>query len=478
MKRNFHNEWLGEIMSTVAKLPGSKQCAYSIGQLGWSILINIVNLQLVYFYIPPADSGLKSFIPQVVFLVVLNTLTLLAASGRLFDAITDPWIANLSDNWKSDKGRRIPFLKAGAFPAALFCVLIFIPISQDAGWINVAWLFLTQIMFYLFLTVYVTPYFALIPELGHTSNEKLNLSTWISITYALGIVIASQVPVFAGIFETILGISDPVRLTQIAIAFVAFLALLCMLVPVIFIDEKKYCRNVPSDVPLMEAVKRTFKNKNFVYYVVADFSYFMGLTIMMTGLLYYITVLLALPSSMMAVLLPLMVVTSFLFYPIVNILAKKVGKKILIIISFLFMSLVFLMNYFLGNLPIANDIQAYLLIIFYGVPLSFVSILPNAVLADIAEHDALKSGVKQEGMYFAARTLMQKFGQTFGVLVFAMLTSLGKDPGDDLGIRLSGLVGFILCAAAGIYFTKYNEKKLLNEIENMKKKEIARIMCE
>jgi len=465
-------------MTQIVKLPGSKQFAYSIGQLGWSILINIVNLQLVYFYIPPADSGLTSFIPQVVFLVVLNTLTLLAASGRLFDAITDPWVANLSDNWKGKKGRRIPFLKAGAMPAALFCVLIFIPISQEAGWLNVAWLFITQILFYLFLTVYVTPYFALIPELGHTSDEKLNLSTWISITYALGIVIASQVPVFAGIFKDILSISDPVQLTQIAIAFVASIAMLCMLVPVMFIDEKKYCKSVPSDVPLFEAVKRTFQNQHFLYYVVADFSYFMGLTIMMTGLLYYITVLLALPSSMMALLLPLMVVTSFLFYPVVNLLAKKTGKKILIVISFLFMSVVFLMNYFLGNLPIANDIQAYLLIIFYGIPLSFVSILPNAVLADIAEHDALKTGVRQEGMYFAARTLMQKFGQTFGVLVFAMLTSLGKDPGDDLGIRLSGLVGFALCVAAGLYFTKYNEKKLLAEISTMKEKERARIMCE
>ena len=72
---------------------------------------------------------------------------------------------------------------------------------------------------------------------------------------------------------------------------------------------------------------------------------------------------------------------------------------------------------------------------------------------------------------------MQKFGQTFGVLVFAMLTSLGKDPGDDLGIRLSGIVGFVLCAGAGLYFIKYNEKKLLVEIEEMKQKEISRIMC-
>ncbi|MCB0296747.1 MAG: MFS transporter, partial [Calditrichaeota bacterium] len=73
-------------MKPLPKLPLPKQLAYATGQLGWSTLINIVNLQLVYFYIPPSDAGIPGFITQAVFLVVLNTLTLIAASGRLFDA--------------------------------------------------------------------------------------------------------------------------------------------------------------------------------------------------------------------------------------------------------------------------------------------------------------------------------------------------------------------------------------------------------
>lgn len=456
-------------MSRVETLPLSKQIAYSIGQFGWSILISIVNLQLVYFYIPPESSGIPAFIPQVVFLVVLNTLTLLAASGRLFDAITDPLIANLSDKWNSVNGRRIPFLKMGAFPAAFFCVLLFVPLygEQSAG--NVAWLFVIQVLFYLFLTVYVTPYFALLPELGHSANQRLNLSTYISVTYALGIMVAAQVPGVASMFQSSFGVDDPVRALQYAIACIAFFAMLLMFVPVIAIDEKKYCLGVPADIPLLEAVKNTFRNKNFIYYVVADFTYFMGLTIMMTGLLYSITILLGLEETMMGILLPAMILVSFVFYPVVNVIAKKTGKKMLISVSFFAMSVVFFVSFFLGKLPMPNMAQAYLLIVTYAIPLAFLSILPNAVLADIAEHDGLKKGVKQEGMYFAARTLMQKFGQTFGVLVFALLTSFGKDPGDDMGIRLSGIFGGVLCLLAGLYFMKYNEKQLLEEISVMEK---------
>lgn len=454
-------------MSTLKNLSPGRQIAYALGQFGWSIIINIVGLQLVYFYIPPDNAGFPVFISQAVFFVVLNTITLIAASGRLLDAITDPLIANLSDRWKGKNGRRIPFLKAGAIPAALFCLLIFVPIVKQESFINIIWLFFMQAFFYVFLTMYVTPFFALLPELGHTAEQRLNLSTWISITYALGIMAASQIPTVANLISGMTGITNKVVALQSSIGVFCVLAIILMFIPVIFINEKEYCDAQPSDVPLIEAVKKTFENKNFIYYVTADFSYFMGLTIIMTGLLYYITVLLGLKETLMGSLLPLMIIISFIFYPAVNVLAKIVGKKILVTLSFLMMSFTFFSIFFLGQYPVDNTLQAYLLVISYSLPLSFLSILPNAVLADIAEHDALSTGIRQEGMFFAARTLMQKFGQTFGVLVFAALTSFGKDIGDDLGIRLSGLIGFALCLFAGGFFMKYNEKKLLKETKEM-----------
>ena len=450
---------------SVQRLPLGKQITYSIGQLGWSILISCINLNLVYFYIPPEGSGIQIFITQVVFLVVLNTIAILAVLGRLFDAITDPIIANLSDRWKGKRGRRIPFLMAGAFPAALFCTLMFVPIVNGESTLNIVWLFVMQVFFYLFLTVYVTPFFALLPELGHTATERLNLSTWISITYALGIMVASQVPAIGNGMSGLLGISGKAAGIQLGVGTVAFIAMLLMFVPVLTIDEKKYAEGQPSNVPLMEALKRTFRNTNFIYYVVADFSYFMGLTIIMTGLLYYITVLLGLADIMMGILLPLMIVVSFVFYPLVNIMARKFGKKILVTGAFLFMGGIFFFIFFMGKVPVSATLQAYLVVILYSIPLSFLGILPNAVLADIAEHDAQTTGIRQEGMFFAARTLMQKFGQTFGLLIFAVLTSLGKDPGNDIGIRISGLFGFGLCVLAGVYFLRYNEKKVLAEMK-------------
>ncbi len=446
-------------------LPLKVQLFYAVGQLGWSTLINIIGLQLVYFYLPPAGSGLPIFISQASFLLVLNVIAILSASGRLIDAITDPLFASWSDRSTNPRGRRIPFMKWGALPAALFCVLMFVPpVAGESGW-NITWLFFLQALFYIALTAYVTPFFALLPELGKTAGQRLNLSTWISITYALGIILAGLTPNIAGVFAGF-GLSR-VQALQAAFTAAAVLALLCMLVPVWTIDERRYARRSPSSVPMMAAIRQTFGNPHFRFYVVADFAYFMGLTIINTGLLYYVTVLLGLGEGMVSVLLPLLVLVSFVFYPVVNVLARRWQKKGLVVIAFLAMSVIFLAIYFLGRLPVDPAAQAYAVILTYAVPLAFLGILPNAILADIAHHDSLKTGEPKEGMYFAARTLMQKFGQTFGILIFAMLTTFGKDPGHDLGIRLSGVFGCLLCLAAGLIFTRYDEQQLLGETEQL-----------
>ena len=79
-----------------------------------------------------------------------------------------------------------------------------------------------------------------------------------------------------------------------------------------------------------------------------------------------------------------------------------------------------------------------------SLPICSLGTLPNAMLADIAHHDALATGQSSEGMFFAARTFLQKVGITLGIMVFASLTNFGNSPGDDLGVRLSGPVGVVV----------------------------------
>ena len=92
-----------------------RQLGYACGMLGWSIMTNIIAVMLIYFYIPPNNSGMGLLVPQVTVLGIFTLLSLIAASGRLLDAVTDPLIAFWSDRLHHPKGRRIPFMRAAMF---------------------------------------------------------------------------------------------------------------------------------------------------------------------------------------------------------------------------------------------------------------------------------------------------------------------------------------------------------------------------
>ncbi len=108
----------------------------------------------------------------------------------------------------------------------------------------------------------------------------------------------------------------------------ALLAALFMLITVLAIDEKKYSVSMPSAVPLKSALLQTLRNKNFLLFIVADFSYFIGVTIITSGLMYFVTVLLRLPESIGNKLMMTMVSVSFAFFKICYAINFSFGEKI------------------------------------------------------------------------------------------------------------------------------------------------------
>ncbi|MBM9548835.1 MFS transporter [Leptospira sp. 201903074] len=501
--------------------------SYAIGQLGWSTLINIIGLHQVYFYLPPAPKPGQDCFPDLIEKMAfwgLSTIGVVAAVGRLWDAFTDPIIANSSDRFSSRFGRRIPFLFFGGVPAAVFCWLIFVPPHNFISSTNLVWMTGCMLLFYLFLTVYVTPFFALIPELGHTPEERLNLSTYISVTYALGIIVASTEPMIANVlksnfvFDTDISVQTLVS-RQYALGILCVFAAICMYFPVFSIHEKTYCEAEASSVPFREAILLTFKNKNFLYFALSDLCYFLALTILTTGISYYVTVLLELEREFVTQLLTVMLLLSFAFYPVVNWIARKIGKKKTVLFAFYVFLALFLSIYFIGKdeLPLPPYIQGYLIVAVAAIPIAILGILPNAILADIAELDSLKTGSKREGLFYAGRTFMQKLGQTLAVLVFSTVILLGLDretkknvspsvtgilapsvtepksnseknlkgetkismestickveeveAGGELGVRLTGPLASAFCLLAIFLFGKYKEDETLEEIAKIR----------
>jgi len=154
-----------------------------------------------------------------------------------------------------------------------------------------------------------------------------------------------------------------------------------------------------------------------------------------------------------------MVLVSVLFYPLINFLSVRFGKKPIVLFSFLLLALIFMAIYFLGKFNLSPHAQVYTLVLCAAFPLASLGILPNAILADIAQDDAEQTGENREGMFFAVKYLFVKLGQTIGMALFAFLTVYGIKPGNDFGLRLNGVCGFVLCMLAFMAFTRFRELK-------------------
>lgn len=446
------------------KLPLSKQIAYSMGQFGWSLLAGIVSSFLVYYYIPTKESGILPRIPQVTFFGVFTIIGLITMVGRLFDAITDPWIATLSDRSKSKRGRRISFMRRASIPFAALTVLVFCTPIKGESFFNAIFLAVVLLLFYLFLTMYVTPYFALLSELGHTPEERLNLSTYISVTWFLGFAVSSQAPLLWNIFVN-MGYSKGQSM-RMAFSILGVVALIFLLIPVFLIDEKKYCESVPSELKMVDSIKATFRNKEFRIFVLSDLVYWVAITLFQSSLLYYITILLGKPEEMFGTLFIILGVGSFLFYVPINIIAKKFGKKKLLIFAFFMFVFVYVFGFFLGKIPISTTIQAYLLVILGSIPMAIFGILPNVVIADIAEYDAQKTGIRREGMFFGTRTFMSKIGQMISMLILSSLLLLKRNGSNEIGIRLTTVFAAVFCVGGLLLLLMYNEEKILKGIHS------------
>lgn len=449
------------------KLTTGKIWQFAAGQFGWAMLSEIISNWLVYFYQPDEaaiSQGQNVFIPQgLAILGIITVIGGITALGRVFDAFTDPMIASLSDRCTSKNGRRIPFLKWASLPLALATVLVFWSPVNEKSWINAVFLLVMVLAYYLFITAYCTPYNALISELGHTQQERLNISTAISFTFIAGTAVAYLAPAIWGIFVPALGRVGAIRLTFTVMAAVAWI---CMLVPVFCIREKEYVNTVPVQESAFHSLAATFRNGEFRKFVGSDIFYWIALTMFQTGLPFFVTSLLKLPETMTTLYFVGMTALSVLFYLPVNKLTPKFGKKRMLLFAFVMFSTAFFYTGFMGKIPfLSAAAQGFVLMVFAALPMAIFGILPQAMVADIAESDSVTTGSNREGMFFAARTFAFKLGQSLSMLIFTAVSTIGTATG--AGYRVAAFGAALFCGIGAVLLVFYNENKINAVIAGM-----------
>jgi glycoside/pentoside/hexuronide:cation symporter, GPH family len=433
---------------------------YALGQLGWSLASYGVGSLLPYFYMPPEKAGEAAIFPATIptsMFFGLTLLGLIAFGGRLLDGFIDPFIANLSDKATSRFGKRRIFMALAAVPLAVFSFLVFSPNTEGVSSANVWYLATMVFLFYVSFAAYVIPYSALIAELGHVAEDRLKISTILSVTWALGALIGSSVYVLKAFFES--GGTPCLWAFQWTIAIFAVVSLIFMLIPVFFLDERRYAAQGEPHENFLKSISSVFQNTPFRVFAFSYLLYWLSLTFIQMGMVYYLTVLFGLPESMASLFLTVSFITSFIFYPLMGKLERGFSKKTVILTGFVIFCLIFTC----ALLPISGTLRFWFISIAAAFPLAAFGILPNTIVADIVHRNEKTSGKNQAGMFYAVAAFMMKVGVSLANLIFPSLLVFGKSVENPFGVQLSVAAALIFCALGFFVFRNYDEKSVLED---------------
>ena len=468
------------------RLTKGQMIIFSVGQFGWSLLGGIISAWLVTFFLPTAgdvaNGAVRYIVPGLAIGGFMTVLGLITALSRIFDAITDPLIASLSDRSKNKRGRRIPFMQIASIPFAAVTILLFCidfgAYDASLGWLNILWVSVMIVLFYLFMTMYCTPYNALISEFGQCQEDRMFISTAISFTYLIGTLFAYLPFVLAPMLRGALGFAWSYRVCFITLAVVALVSLL---LPTILLKETEFIDPKPSNENVFKSLVATFKNKDFRVFSLSDIMYWVGLTMFQTGLPYFVRVSMGFDSGMVMVFMGGMTLLAAVFYPFVTRFVKKFGKKKLVIAGFFglaFCYAIAAVSSIPGLCPEEGASNALswvfgiVIMIISALPMALLGIIPQSIVADVAEAEARTTGQNREGMFFAARTFAMKFGQSLAMILFTSLSvsMLAANATADeifpskLGMVVVAIVAVAFCCIGAIILMFYREKQVMKTI--------------
>ena len=438
-----------------------RQLAYACGQAGNVLSESLIATYLLVLYLPPAKTGEleSSLLPTLVFgLIPAMLFANIVARG--VDTFLDPLVANLSDRNTHRLGRRRIFMLLGALPLCFCTAIVFFPPNDTPTGLNVAFLAVFLTGYYAFFSVYVAPYLALLPELAPNKSLNVRVSTMLAAFALVGGLIAIN---GGGVMIGMLGDATAAQRQdsiQITVVVLAVLSFILMIIPVLFIPER---RLVPapdvgaSHTGLIESLKKTFSDRAFLPYVLGTTMFAFGFNIVRSALIFFVSVLMKQDSKSPA---PIAVFgVAALAFPFVGMCAGKFGKRKVMIAGTLILAGALSGFWFVDSLALGVVLFAAC-----GVGVSVFLAIPNSILSDVCNANALRTGERREAMFFGAQGFLQKINLGVSTGVLAFLLDQGRSVDNPLGVRLAGPVAAVVLIGAAIAYWRYPEQRITDEL--------------
>ncbi len=404
----------------------STKLYYGFGSVAFGVKDNGFSFFLLLFYnqvlgLPADAAGLAISIALV------------------FDAISDPVIGHVSDNWHSRWGRRHPFMYAAALPVALSYYFLWSPPAGLTSDQLFYYLLAMAVLVRTFITVYEIPSSSLVAELTNDYDERTSMLGFrYFFGWTGGLTIAALAYTFFlqpnQAYQT--GVLNPEGYrTYGAVAS----TLMATGILVSAIGTHRHIPDLKAPPPAapfhlrrtLGELAQTLSNRAFLALFFSGMFSAMATGVISTLDLYFNTYFWELSSTQISRIVYGYFVSAAIGPIIANHLSARWGKKRAAItisaVSFALFPAPLTLR-LLGLFPENGSsllVPALLGFSVTGVSLLIASsILFSSMVADAVEDSEISTGRRSEGLFFAARSFVTKLVSGAGVIASTTMLSL------------------------------------------------------
>ena len=409
---------------------------YGFGDLASQFVWTFVGSYLTIFY-----TDIVGLAP-----VAVSAIMLIA---RIWDAVNDPMMGAFAERTKSKWGRFRPYIAFGSPFLAIFGILTFTNPFSGSSTAGVIWAACTYIIAGMLYTLTNIPYGALAAVMTEDSEQrnKINTSRGIGMNIGMMIVNFCSAPLMLYFSGAGAEVANGRGYTMTAIVYSVISVPLFLIV--FFTSRENVVTTVKEDkISISATIGNLVKNKYLMIVsavMALQMTAFMGRIAVMS---YWIIYCLG-SFSLIAVIMTIPTVAGTVGALFVPSLAKKIGKRNVLMYSLALQGLCLLGLYFtpFDNLTMVIVITVVFGLLNIGFPMTL------SMVADSVDYMELRSGVRTDGTAYATYGLATKLGNALGAAVGVMLlAAFGYVAGAEQTERALHGINIVVNMLPGILF--------------------------
>ena len=378
--------------------------SYAIGCTGRDMCYTLVSMYLLIYI---QYSGLLN---EAQFLVLTGIIVLC----RVWDAVNDPMMGTIISNTKTRLGKYRPWVLIGCLSNAIFLILLF-TLRFDNGWVNVAVLGVTYLLWGMTFTMNDVSYWSLLPALSEDKEDRDKLTSMVAVFASVGAFAAGGlVPTFTT--------GNAIEGYKVFGITFAVIFVICQLLVFFFTHDNKYDKFMISKeeleaepkekaITIKDMVKILIRNKQLLVMAVVVLLYTTasGFLIAFGQNFFYFKF--GFDGNLVFIFTVIYAAGTLVSQAIFPMLTKKFNRNQIVKASILITVIGYLLFFLIANLPISSSICFILLCVFgifvFGGQGVFYMVM-LIMLTNTIEYDEWQTGERNEAVTFSVRPFMVK----------------------------------------------------------------------